>query len=230
MRTIEVLAKRHDEWMKMARSFKVSEDDAKELVQEMYLRLDKYVKDVDKIMYNETEVNTFYVYTAISNLITTGFHKTGLNWRHKKTKISYFEELFEHKDHSEEIKETISLLDRLDVENADDMESFSSLVDSQCMFESLFGNIKKDIDDVVATWYWYDAKLFKLYYDKGMNEEAVRSRSYLCLDYQPSFLQYVVDTDQLTATVSQYATVAEPYLLREHDFSSLYRWAYHGNE
>ena len=54
MRTIEVLAKRHDEWMKMARSFKVSEDDAKELVQEMYLRLDKYVKDVDKIMYNET--------------------------------------------------------------------------------------------------------------------------------------------------------------------------------
>ena len=164
MRTIEVLAKRHDEWMKMARSFKVSEDDAKELVQEMYLRLDKYVKDVDKIMYNETEVNTFYVYTAISNLITTGFHKTGLNWRHKKTKISYFEELFEHKDHSEEIKETISLLDRLDVENADDMESFSSLVDSQCMFESLFGNIKKDIDDVVATWYWYDAKLFRLHF------------------------------------------------------------------
>ena len=39
-----------------------------DFVQEMYLRLNKYVKNPDKIMYNETEVNKFYVYITIKNL------------------------------------------------------------------------------------------------------------------------------------------------------------------
>ena len=33
---IEVLSKRHDEWIKIAKSFKISDDDANEIVQEMY--------------------------------------------------------------------------------------------------------------------------------------------------------------------------------------------------
>ena len=39
-----------------------------DFMQEMYLRLNKYVKNPEKIMYNETDVNKFYVYVTIKNL------------------------------------------------------------------------------------------------------------------------------------------------------------------
>ena len=54
---LDILAKRHDEWIKMANSFKLNNNDAKELVQEMYLRMYNYTKDVNRIMYNEKEIN-----------------------------------------------------------------------------------------------------------------------------------------------------------------------------
>ena len=46
---LDILAKRHDEWVKMAKSFKLNNNDAKELVQEMYLRMYNYTKDVNRI-------------------------------------------------------------------------------------------------------------------------------------------------------------------------------------
>ena len=61
MRLIDILAERDDEWMKMAMSFGVDKDKARDLVQDMYLRLETYVDDPERVMYNEDEVNTFYV-------------------------------------------------------------------------------------------------------------------------------------------------------------------------
>lgn len=52
----------------MARSFGANKDVAEDLVQEMYLRLYDYVDNVDRIMYNEKEVNTFFVYVTLRNL------------------------------------------------------------------------------------------------------------------------------------------------------------------
>jgi DNA-directed RNA polymerase specialized sigma24 family protein len=52
----------------MCKSFGASDDLAQELVQEMYVRLYKYVSDAEKIMYNETEVNTFFVYVTLRNM------------------------------------------------------------------------------------------------------------------------------------------------------------------
>ena len=37
----------------------------------MYVRLYKYVDQAEKIMYNETEVNTFFVYVTLRNMYTT---------------------------------------------------------------------------------------------------------------------------------------------------------------
>lgn len=55
----------------MARSFGADQELAQDIVQEMYIRLYRYVDDAEKIMYNETEVNTFFVYVTLRNMYTT---------------------------------------------------------------------------------------------------------------------------------------------------------------
>lgn len=74
---IKILGDKHQDWFYMAKSFGVSDEDANELVQQMYIRICGYVKDVSKIMYNEEEVNTYYVYVTLRNLYLSNFHKTG---------------------------------------------------------------------------------------------------------------------------------------------------------
>lgn len=55
----------------MARSFGADQELAQDIVQEMYIRLYRYVDDAEKIMYNDTEVNTFFVYVTLRNMYTT---------------------------------------------------------------------------------------------------------------------------------------------------------------
>lgn len=74
---IKILGDKHQDWFYMAKSFGVSDEDANELVQQMYIRICGYVKDVSKIMYNEEEVNTYYVYVTLRNLYLSNFHKAG---------------------------------------------------------------------------------------------------------------------------------------------------------
>tara|TARA_R100000278_G_scaffold123081_1_gene111195 strand:- start:4297 stop:4833 length:537 start_codon:yes stop_codon:yes gene_type:complete len=80
-RLIDLLAKNHDDWVNMAKSFGCTNEQSHELVQEMYIRLNKYIDNKSKVMYNDTEVNTYYVYVTLRNLYLSGFHK-GLNKNH----------------------------------------------------------------------------------------------------------------------------------------------------
>ena len=50
---LDILAKRHNEWINMAKSFKLNNNDANELVQDMYIRMYDYTKDVKRIMYKK---------------------------------------------------------------------------------------------------------------------------------------------------------------------------------
>jgi len=84
-RLIDVLADKHKDWHNMAKSFGCNDEDAHELVQEMYIRITKYVEDKDKIMYNEKEVNTYYIYVTLRNLYLSGFH---LNMKKKHLPIN----------------------------------------------------------------------------------------------------------------------------------------------
>ena len=77
---LEVLSKRHSEWLNMAMSFKVSKTDADELVSGMYLKMHDYIKDVDRIMYSENEVNTFYIYKTIQNLFRSKVDFNSGDW------------------------------------------------------------------------------------------------------------------------------------------------------
>ena len=63
----------------MAKSFGVSPEDANELVQQMYIRITDYVGDPKKILYNDTEVNTYYVYVTLRNLYLSRHYQIGKN-------------------------------------------------------------------------------------------------------------------------------------------------------
>jgi len=62
------LAKRHEDWLRMARSFGLDRDDAHDLVQDMYLRLYQYVDNPEKLEYGDDDVNTFFVYITLRNM------------------------------------------------------------------------------------------------------------------------------------------------------------------
>lgn len=59
----------------MAKSFGCDDESANELVQEMYMKMLKHVDNVERILYNETEINTYYVYLTLRNLYLDGFHR-----------------------------------------------------------------------------------------------------------------------------------------------------------
>lgn len=68
MEILERLFKKHKDWNDVVKSFGVNEDTAEDIVMEMYLRIDKYVKKGVDIMYDEDEVNYYYIYRTLKNL------------------------------------------------------------------------------------------------------------------------------------------------------------------
>ena len=87
---LDILATKHHDWIKMASSFKLNKNDANELVQEMYIRMYDYTKDINRIMYKENEINTFYIYITLRNLYYTNYTNYG-----KRKKITLFTDIEE---------------------------------------------------------------------------------------------------------------------------------------
>lgn len=65
---LERLAQKHNLWISMVLGFGCDYDTAQDIVQSMYLRMYKYVKDEGRIMYNDDEVNRFFVYVTLKNM------------------------------------------------------------------------------------------------------------------------------------------------------------------
>lgn len=167
---LQVLAENHDDWIRMAASFGLNDDDVNEIVQEMYICVDKAVDDVDRIMYNDKEVNSFYIYTALKHLHWQKFHKSGR--AKKRINVRYLSEL----KHSEEQEDQMMFQQFLKAEN--------SLPDQ--FEEELFGDIStKDISDKIDSamedWHWYDKKIFNLYFRNGISMRKLASDTTISL-------------------------------------------------
>jgi len=74
MNLLEVLARHHNEWLAMAKKFGAGSF-AEDLVQEMYLRLNKYIDDPKRIMHNDTEPNKLFIWVTLRNIVNR-YHKT----------------------------------------------------------------------------------------------------------------------------------------------------------
>ena len=167
---LQVLAEKHDDWIRMASSFGLSDDDVQEIVQEMYICVENAVDDVDRIMYNNKEVNTFYVYTALKHLHWQGFHKAGRS--KKRVDVRYFSEL----KHSEEENDKMLFQQFLRTENSlpDEFE------------QELFGDVTTEyiggkIDKMMEDWHWYDKKIFNLYFKTGISMRKLASDTTISL-------------------------------------------------
>ena len=148
---LDILSNKHQDWFNMAKSFGLSNDDANEIVQEMYIRIYDYTKDIKKIMYNKTEVNTFYIYITLRNLYYSNFAKYGKSI--KTRKIFLFTEMDDNS-----IKKVYN-------NYFEDYESYMQTVSKKKSLDKLHEKIEQTID----SWYWYDKKLTKLYFDSGMS-------------------------------------------------------------
>lgn len=101
----------------MAKSFGLSDDDSNEIVQQMYLRITDYVDTPEKIMYNETEVNTFYIYVTLRNLYLSGHHKMKKLICWDPSDFAELEHLIDNTDKiTEEKLEFDSLIDKIESE------------------------------------------------------------------------------------------------------------------
>jgi len=63
---LDLLAGYHTEWLKMAHKFGAG-DYAEDIVQEMYIRLNKYVSDPERIMY-KGQPNKLFVWVTLRNM------------------------------------------------------------------------------------------------------------------------------------------------------------------
>tara|TARA_R100000951_G_scaffold8878_2_gene8031 strand:- start:1645 stop:2181 length:537 start_codon:yes stop_codon:yes gene_type:complete len=128
----------------MGLSIGIPEDIVEDFVHETYLRLNKYIDNPEKIMYNETEVNKFYVYVTIKNLWSD----------YSKAKSKY----------------VIYSIDNYTNEYI--FDSSDRVVYEEVNYEKEKAEeyILKKINKEVESWdHWYDKKLFKLYYKTDMS-------------------------------------------------------------
>lgn len=128
----------------MGLSIGIPEDIVEDFVHETYLRLNKYVDNPEKIMFNETEINKFYVYITIKNLWSD----------YSKAKSKYI----------------VYRMDNYDSEytfNTSDNMIYEEVNYEKEMAEA---SILSKINEEVESWdHWYDKKLFKLYYKTDMS-------------------------------------------------------------
>jgi len=94
---LELLALRHREWVDMARAVGCPEPYAEDVVQEVYLRLYHYRENIyDKLILPDDEVNTFYMFVSIRNMVRTMMKNEGVY-------INYEEFYYEEADGSADL-------------------------------------------------------------------------------------------------------------------------------
>ena len=71
---LEKLAQHHVLWIKMLVNLGCDVEDAKDLVQDMYIRLHDLVKDPKRIMYGD-QVNRYYVWITLRNMYFSSLKK-----------------------------------------------------------------------------------------------------------------------------------------------------------
>ena len=80
MNVLDIIATQHQKWINIVRSFGMH-NYAEDIVQNMYIKIHKWNGKYDaSIMYNETEINEYFIFKVLRNLF--------LDY-HRKKKITY---------------------------------------------------------------------------------------------------------------------------------------------
>lgn len=141
MELLKMLSDRHDDWIRMASSLHVRNDEVlgtpNDIVQDMYVRLNKYVNDPSKIMYNDTELNTMFIYITIRNIYFNHYR-----YQSKTNLVTSDKEYFQ-----------------------DDTCTQSDLDHSVELFKI---ELEDKILEEIKTWHHYNARIFKIIFFEGV--------------------------------------------------------------
>lgn len=153
------LGRKHELWVAMALNMGVPPSLAEDLIQEMYLRLNKYVKDESKIYYKDTgAINRFYIWTTIRNMWVSA-----IAYKSKNSTI-YLEDLSDYSSDSIQVNSQVTY-------DAKEIEAIEA-------HDRLFDKVMECVDN----WdYWYDQKLFGLYYMSDMSMRDIANKTNISL-------------------------------------------------
>lgn len=77
MNILNVLFLKHSTWIKYVKSFGCPDEVAEDFVQEMYIKIFNYSQKKDNsLMYNDNEVNYFFVYVTLKNMYYDTLRRT----------------------------------------------------------------------------------------------------------------------------------------------------------
>ncbi len=110
---LQKLAENHTLWLKMVINMGCQKHIAEDIVQSMYIRIDRLVKDQKKIMYNDDEVNRFFIYVTLKNMY--------VDYCKARNKYQFFEYV-----ETDDVEEQEGLTDS----EFNQQEAFHNLVDS----------------------------------------------------------------------------------------------------
>ena len=115
MTTLEKIAKKHKDWLRIVKSFGCDGDKCEDIVQEMYLKAHTLISNGTDISYG-TEINHFYIYRILRSLFIDLCRKEA---KITKVNVEYLEkfiqeeEVIQYKDIEGKMKELDSVLDKI---------------------------------------------------------------------------------------------------------------------
>lgn len=147
---LEALGLKHKTWVGMAISLGCPPYLADDIVQDVYLRLHKYRETAEsKIIKENGEINSFYMFGAIRNTFITTIKK-----ENKYTSRSTLIRDNNNKDIIEE--------NELVADDGVDLE-----------FEERYQDLMTDINKEVDSWGPYNSKLFNLYFKTDLSMRKI---------------------------------------------------------
>ncbi len=129
---LDLLAEKHDDWVRIVQSFGCNLDTAEDLVQEMYIKMHILTKKGTDIMYNETEINHFYVFRTLRTMF--------IDLTRKQSKVKLLSI-----DSEDELSEYIN-----HIKNLEHQESSRKI---SLLYE--------EINEALEKLHWYDKKIYK---------------------------------------------------------------------
>ena len=115
MTTLEKIAQKHKDWLRIVKSFGCEGDKCEDIVQEMYLKAHTLINSGTDISYGD-EINHFYIYRILRSLFIDLCRKEA---KITKVNVEYLEKFVEeeevqqYKDIEGKMKELDSVLDKI---------------------------------------------------------------------------------------------------------------------
>lgn len=133
---LEIAYKKHNDWLRICKSFNCQESDCQDIVSEMYIKIDHLTKNGKDLRYGENDINYFYCYKII------------------------FHSCLRLKQHNSKRKDLIVTTDS---ENFDVCAALAKYGKKSTIDEDmLFNKLEEFTDEYREKLTWYDITIFEL--------------------------------------------------------------------